>query len=148
MKRYLHWGKKHPFDPVFVFEIQQDRSYYLLFFAHLFLKTTDLRFQPKRRKSGDITFLCPLHEEKTPSLRINAENNCYKCFGCGSGGDILNLLQEYYSISFIEAIKKALSFKRVPDGTKLRMKSLQNPNQITLGLSDPKPLNLDDDLPF
>ena len=39
--------------------------------------------------------LCPLHGEDTPSLRYYEETNTYYCFGCGSGGDIIKLHQEY-----------------------------------------------------
>lgn len=39
--------------------------------------------------------LCPLHGEDTPSLRYYEETNTYYCFGCGSGGDVIKLHQEY-----------------------------------------------------
>ena len=31
--------------------------------------------------------LCPFHQEKTPSFSIKREDNIFKCFGCGAGGD-------------------------------------------------------------
>jgi len=34
---------------------------------------------------------CPLHGEDTPSFRYYAESNTFYCFGCGAGGDVINL---------------------------------------------------------
>jgi DNA primase len=31
--------------------------------------------------------LCPVHQEKTPSCRVDLKTGRYFCFGCGSEGD-------------------------------------------------------------
>lgn len=36
-------------------------------------------------------FLCPFHEEKTPSLSINKEKRLFQCFGCGKKGNFISL---------------------------------------------------------
>ena len=35
---------------------------------------------------------CPFHQEKTPSFTISPAKGIYKCFGCGRGGDLKELL--------------------------------------------------------
>lgn len=44
---------------------------------------------------------CPLHNEKTPSLMIYSgdEFDSYYCFGCGSGGDVINFVKELYEFN-------------------------------------------------
>jgi DNA primase len=48
---------------------------------------------------------CPFpdHADKTPSFTVDA--NWYKCFGCGRSGDVINFVQEYFGISFVESIR-------------------------------------------
>jgi twinkle protein len=36
-------------------------------------------------------YLCPLHKETTPSFHIRAKEQTFKCFGCGKGGDVIDL---------------------------------------------------------
>ena len=53
------------------------------------------------------TGLCPFHTEKTPSFRVHANHQFYKCFGCGQGGDVFKMsVQEIERISFYEALKQ------------------------------------------
>lgn len=48
--------------------------------------------KPARRNSrGELTALCPLHEETTPSFNLNPEKGIFKCHGCGKGGGVLDL---------------------------------------------------------
>lgn len=48
--------------------------------------------------------LCPFHKEKTPSFRVDDEKKFFYCFGCNKGGNVLNFLQDYKGVSFIEAL--------------------------------------------
>lgn len=61
----------------------------------------------KLQKSGDkLIGLCPLHQEKTPSLYVYTKTNTFHCFGCGAGGDVIRLIEMLYGCSFVEAINK------------------------------------------
>lgn len=50
------------------------------------------------------TCLCPLHSEDTPSFKIYSNNSFY-CFGCGKGGDVVDLIMELENCDFVEAIR-------------------------------------------
>lgn len=58
-----------------------------------------------RSSNGRSLWLCPLHEEKTPSFTGYA-NNTFYCFGCGSGGDVIELVQAIHKCDFTTACKR------------------------------------------
>ncbi len=49
--------------------------------------------------------LCPFHQEKSPSFKVNPHQNTYHCFGCGEHGDSLTFIQKYNSLSFPDAVR-------------------------------------------
>ena len=56
-----------------------------------------------KRKGNSYWGLCPFHQEKTPSFCVNSERQTYYCFGCHCTGDVIQFVQEYYHLSFIDA---------------------------------------------
>jgi DNA primase len=45
------------------------------------------------RRGLELRLRCPFHEDKTPSLSINAESGKFHCFGChAKGGDIFDFV--------------------------------------------------------
>ncbi len=49
---------------------------------------------------------CPLHNEKTASFTVYPKTNTFYCFGCGTSGDIIHFVQQYFNIDYVEAIKR------------------------------------------
>ena len=60
------------------------------------------------RKGGDDAYFChcPLHVDKTPSLKISRERNVFHCFSCGKGGGLLSWLMTIEGLSFNSAVEK------------------------------------------
>jgi len=50
--------------------------------------------------------ICPLHNEKTPSLKLYPTTNSFYCFGCGKGGSTIDFVVAYYSLEPLEAVRK------------------------------------------
>lgn len=52
------------------------------------------------------TALCPFHDDKAPSLRINTRNGAFKCMVCeAKGGDVLAFHMQRHGLPFVEACK-------------------------------------------
>ena len=58
------------------------------------------------KKSGrNYVALCPFHNDSNPSLHINPEKGIFKCFSCGTGGDLIYFYSQYQKKNFGEAIE-------------------------------------------
>lgn len=55
-------------------------------------------------------FKCPLHEERSASLCWFVEENRFKCFGCGEGGDSIDLYKKLNDCDFRTAVKQLNRF--------------------------------------
>lgn len=58
-----------------------------------------------KRKGTTYFGLCPFHREKTPSFAVSETKQVYHCFGCHSGGTVIQFLQNIENISFREALE-------------------------------------------
>ncbi|MCY3873847.1 MAG: DNA primase [Rhodobacteraceae bacterium] len=62
-----------------------------------------------RRRSKPATgvywALCPFHQEKTPSFKVDDSRGNYRCFGCRVSGDAIAWLQATSNVSFPEAVE-------------------------------------------
>lgn len=54
--------------------------------------------------SGRGKCLCPFHPDRSPSL-VLYPSNTYHCFACGANGDVIDLVMQFNSCSFLEALK-------------------------------------------
>ncbi len=52
---------------------------------------------------------CPFHSERSASFHVHQYQSgwCWKCFGCGIGGDVVAFLQKFESVGFKEAVELA-----------------------------------------
>lgn len=59
---------------------------------------------PLIKKGKGYTAVCPFHDDHDPSLSISEDKQIYKCFVCGSGGNVFSFVMNYKKCSFIEAV--------------------------------------------
>ena len=57
-----------------------------------------------RKSGGRYTGRCPFHDERTPSLSVNAVDKLYYCFGCGAKGDLITFVRETEGLDFAGSI--------------------------------------------
>lgn len=57
-----------------------------------------------KRQGKDLVGLCPFHNEKTPSFHVTPSTGSYYCFGCHSGGDVINFIEKIENLDFVEAV--------------------------------------------
>lgn len=60
----------------------------------------------KLRKSGHNRYIgvCPLHEDKHPSLTVYADQGSWYCFSCNKGGDIFAFIKSVNNCDFKTAL--------------------------------------------
>ncbi len=58
-----------------------------------------------KRSGANYKALCPFHSETTPSFFVNPQIQRYKCFGCGASGDVIEFLEQYEGMTFLEALQ-------------------------------------------
>ncbi|MCL2818494.1 MAG: DNA primase [Actinomycetia bacterium] len=59
---------------------------------------------PLKRKGRLYWACCPLHQEKTPSFKVDPATGLWHCFGCGAGGDAFGYLMQTDNLTFLEAV--------------------------------------------
>lgn len=57
------------------------------------------------RNGTDFVGLCPFHREKTPSFHISSDKQLFYCFGCNSGGNIIDFIGKIENLDFVDTIK-------------------------------------------
>lgn len=68
------------------------------------------------KKAGrNYVGLCPFHGEKTPSFTVNNEKGIFFCFGCKTGGDMIQFYIKYHQVSFKEAVDALSSMAGMPE---------------------------------
>lgn len=67
--------------------------------ADVILQDTDLRKRGRRYEG-----LCSIHNEKTPSMKVDPDKQTFHCFGCGAGGSALDYIMQTRQMGFLDAL--------------------------------------------
>jgi hypothetical protein len=67
---------------------------------------TRLGLEKPRQRGKEHVIHCPLHEDRRPSLRINAGNGLWYCDVCDEGGDGIRLWECVRRVSFVDAVRE------------------------------------------
>jgi len=62
--------------------------------------------QLKSAGGGQKKGLCPFHDEKSPSFHVTPSKGYYHCFGCQTGGDVINFVMKMEHTSFVETVER------------------------------------------
>jgi DNA primase len=54
--------------------------------------------------SGRVLGLCPLHDDRKPSLLVDPHKNLFYCYGCRRGGDVIRFAELYHQVKFSQAV--------------------------------------------
>ena len=69
----------------------------------------------KIRNNGTAEGCSPFKNERTPSFKVSNVKNIWKDFGSGKGGtSIIDFIQEYKGVDFLEAVKIACEALNIP----------------------------------
>jgi DNA primase len=58
-----------------------------------------------QQRGQDHWGVCPFHEERTPSFKVNPRDKLYYCFGCESSGDVFRFVEEKEGLDFAAAVE-------------------------------------------
>lgn len=71
-------------------------------------------YLPLQRSGTKFKALCPFHDDHNPSLEINPDRQSFKCWVCGTGGDIFDFTKLYERVEFPEAVRLLADRAGVP----------------------------------
>ena len=65
-------------------------------------------------KGNSFVGKCPFHNENTPSFNVNNDKSLFYCFGCKTGGNIINFTTKYKNLPFLEAVEFLSQYSGIP----------------------------------
>lgn len=72
---------------------------------------------PTRAQGKNLSYLCPLHVEETPSFWFYGNkrgDEHFHCFGCQAHGDLIGLIHELEGLTWQEAFERARDLGAIP----------------------------------
>lgn len=61
---------------------------------------------PLTAKGKNHWAVCPFHNDSNPSMSVSREKKFFKCFSCGTSGNVISFVQKYEHIGYTDAIIK------------------------------------------
>ena len=61
---------------------------------------------PLTQKGSSYWCVCPFHNDKNPSLKIDPSRQSFHCFGCNASGDVFKFVQLTEDVNFPDAVRK------------------------------------------
>jgi DNA primase len=58
-----------------------------------------------QQRGKDYWGVCPFHDERTPSFKVNPTDKLYYCFGCEASGDVFRFVEEKEGLEFPDAVE-------------------------------------------
>ncbi len=58
------------------------------------------------KKGNNYIGLCPFHEDKNPSMSVSPQKKVFKCFSCGTAGDVVTFVSKFKNITISEAMRE------------------------------------------
>src|SRR5256885_5841463 len=58
-----------------------------------------------KRRGKDFVGLCPFHQEKTPSFKVDPAKQFFYCFGCKAAGNAIEFVIKRDRVEFREALR-------------------------------------------
>ena len=66
---------------------------------------TDFEGVHLKKYGSNIRAVCPLHKDSDPSFTVNKDKGIYYCFGCKSGGSIINFVEQKHNVNRVQALR-------------------------------------------
>lgn len=58
------------------------------------------------KKGNNYIGLCPFHDDKNPSMSVSPQKKVFKCFSCGTAGDVVSFVSKIKNISISDALRE------------------------------------------
>lgn len=57
------------------------------------------------QKGKNYFAVCPFHNDHSPSMSISKEKQIFRCFVCGTTGNVISFVKDFERVSFVEALE-------------------------------------------
>lgn len=58
------------------------------------------------KRGNNYIGLCPFHDDKNPSMSVSPQKKVFKCFSCGTAGDVVSFVSKIKNITTSEALRE------------------------------------------